>query len=125
MKKNVLIIEDDEDIQEYYRIVLSRLNLTILRAHNGREALSLIEAGNPVDLILLDIVMPVMDGEEFFRELHKTGGAPVPVVPCSCDNDTIGRLKKEGYQFPDVFLKNEGAARLREIVGKYLGAANG
>ena len=121
MKKTVLIVEDDEDIQEYYQIVLSRFDLNILRARNGREALSLLDAVKPVDLILLDIVMPVMDGEAFFRELQKAGRAGIPVVPCSCDNDTIGRLKKEGYAFPDVFLKNEGAARLRKIVGKYLG----
>jgi len=71
MKKTILIVEDEKSLQ---RILFKKLqqveNWEILQAFNGQEALDLIKK-QKVDLVLLDIVMPVMDGLTLLQELKQ------------------------------------------------------
>ncbi len=71
MKKTILIVEDEKSLQ---RILFKKLqqveNWDILQAFNGQEALDLIKR-RKVDLVLLDIVMPVMDGLTLLQELKQ------------------------------------------------------
>jgi CheY-like chemotaxis protein len=120
MNKRVLIIEDDEDIQEYYEIVLSHLNIEFLKAGNGKEALAIINSEKNIDLILLDVVMPVMDGEIFIKKLKKELKTNIPIIPCSCDDTSINRLKEIDDNFSDIFIKSQGAKHLKNIVKKAL-----
>ncbi|NTW22639.1 response regulator [Candidatus Falkowbacteria bacterium] len=73
MKKTILIVEDEKSLQ---RILFKKLqqveNWEILQAFNGQQALDLIKE-QQVDLILLDIVMPVMDGLTLLQELKDLG----------------------------------------------------
>ncbi len=63
MKKKVLVVEDEESLRLLYEEELKAEGYDILTARNGREAIRQSEMGKP-DLIILDIVMPVMDGME-------------------------------------------------------------
>jgi len=63
MKKKILVVEDEEGLRLLYEEELKAEGYEILTARNGREAIQQLEAGKP-DLIILDIVMPVMDGME-------------------------------------------------------------
>jgi CheY-like chemotaxis protein len=63
MKKKILVVEDEEGLRFLYKEELEAEGYQILTAANGREALQQLEEGKP-DLIILDIVMPVMDGIE-------------------------------------------------------------
>ena len=63
----VLIIDDDPNIRLLARKVLGSLGITVLEAQDGAEGLSLTVNRDP-DLILCDVMMPVMDGMEFLRE---------------------------------------------------------
>ncbi|MFB3886000.1 MAG: response regulator [Thermodesulfobacteriota bacterium] len=63
MKKKILVVEDEESLRLLYKEELEAEGYQILTAANGREALQQLEQGKP-DLIILDIVMPVMDGME-------------------------------------------------------------
>jgi two-component system response regulator (stage 0 sporulation protein F) len=63
MKKKILVVEDEESLRLLYEEELKSEGYEVLTAGNGREAIELLETGEP-DLILLDIVMPVMDGME-------------------------------------------------------------
>jgi two-component system response regulator (stage 0 sporulation protein F) len=63
MKKKILVVEDEESLRLLYKEELTAEGYEILTAGNGREAIEQLETGKP-DLILLDIVMPVMDGME-------------------------------------------------------------
>ena len=63
MKKKILVVEDEESLRLLYEEELKAEGYEVLTAGNGREAIELLETGKP-DLIILDIVMPVMDGME-------------------------------------------------------------
>lgn len=84
MLKRVLFVEDDPDIQTVARMALEAIGgFTVLGCASGAEALERVEAFAP-DLILLDVLMPGMDGLETLRALRllpRIGGiAEVPVV---------------------------------------------
>jgi two-component system response regulator (stage 0 sporulation protein F) len=63
MKKKILIVEDEEGLRLLYEEELKAEGYEVITAGNGREAIQKLEEGKP-DLIILDIVMPVMDGLE-------------------------------------------------------------
>jgi CheY-like chemotaxis protein len=63
MKKKILVVEDEEGLRLLYKEELQAEGYEILTAGNGREAIQQLEEGKP-DLIILDIVMPVMNGIE-------------------------------------------------------------
>ncbi len=63
MKKKLLVVEDEESLRLLYEEELKAEGYDVLTAGNGREAIRQLETGKP-DLIILDIVMPVMDGME-------------------------------------------------------------
>ncbi len=90
----VLIVEDDEDIGDLLQATLSPPH-ECLRAANGLEALQLVEFGEP-DVILADIMMPVMDGFEFVKRLRadrQRGATPVIFLSALSAKDQI----RKGY----------------------------
>lgn len=62
----ILLVEDDHDIRVALRQSLEMANYQVISAPNGKDALRIIQKQKP-DLIILDMVMPLMDGEEFLR----------------------------------------------------------
>jgi signal transduction histidine kinase/ActR/RegA family two-component response regulator len=78
---SLLIVEDSEDSREALRAILEQLGAEVLLAGDGREALKIVAKMAP-DLVLCDLRMPVMDGFEFVRELHRAPASP-PVVAIS------------------------------------------
>jgi len=68
--KTVLIIDDDQDFQDIYSLYLQGASYHILRAGHGEEALEVLKKETP-DAIILDVIMPVMDGEAFYEILRK------------------------------------------------------
>ena len=79
MKKTVLVVDDERDIVELIRYNLSKEGMEVARAYNGREALE--KAASLPDLIILDVMMPVLDGLETCRRLKgDPRTARIPVV---------------------------------------------
>ena len=68
MKKKILLVEDEESLRLLYEEELMAEGYEVLIARNGREALRQLEETTP-DLIILDIVMPVMDGMETLGQI--------------------------------------------------------
>lgn len=118
--KTLLIVEDDTDIQDYYQILLAGLEVRMLCAFTGKQGLAFVDAGEPIDLILLDIVLPEMGGEEFFRELRQVRKAATRVIVCSVDEKLIEPLRSIG-PIQGTFLKGDPGNALVAMIRTQLG----
>jgi signal transduction histidine kinase len=67
----VLVVDDEEPVRAFTRTALERLGYRVLIAENGREALDLLCGHADVNLVLLDVIMPVLGGAEAFLEMRK------------------------------------------------------
>lgn len=116
MKKTILIVDDDIHIGNLLEETLLRENYTILRTYSGTEAALLLERERP-DLILLDLMLPGLSGEELLRRIR---GIPVIVVSARADLDSKVSLLLGGAAdyitkpFQTRELLARIAARLRE-----------
>jgi len=121
MRHNVLIVEDDEDLREMMAQILSLAGFNAATATNGREALDYLRRGDAPQLILLDLMMPVMDGWEFQRERRRDPDlAEVPVVVLSALDEA-----RAGEAATHEFMKKPlDFERLLQIVKGYCGPAS-
>ena len=99
MSGHILIVEDDPDIQDALRELLEMEGYRVATAANGKEALKQLEAGIPApektpQLILLDLMMPIMDGIQF-RSAQRADArlSSIPVVLMSADSQADKKLK--------------------------------
>jgi CheY-like chemotaxis protein len=81
-KAKVLIVEDNSDVRRLYAIGLNQRGFEVKLAANGAEAVERVDAERP-DVILLDWLMPLMDGGEVLRKLSGNGGASIPIIVIS------------------------------------------
>jgi CheY-like chemotaxis protein len=103
-KKKIMVIEDNKDLQEIYKHSFEKYGYEVVVEGNGLEGVEGVAKVLP-DVILLDLMMPGMDGFGFLKKINDTGGLSIPVIVCSniSDVDTINRAIKDGAQ--DVLLK--------------------
>ncbi len=82
--KSILIVDDDVDVREMLSQFFSIEGYTVATARNGQDALEQLRKGQQADLILLDLMMPVMDGWQFRVEQQRDPNlASIPVVVLS------------------------------------------
>jgi DNA-binding response OmpR family regulator len=89
----VLVVDDDPDILDALSEILEVEGYQVDRARNGREALQQLEQRLP-DLVLLDLMMPVMDGWEFARSLGPD--ARPPIIVLSADRNVSVKAREIG-----------------------------
>lgn len=103
MLKKILVVDDSALIHQMYRLVMGRYKCEIVDAMNGQEALDLLASHENVQLILLDVNMPVMNGVQFLEKAATSGiTKKIPVIIISTEGkeeDTIRGLKlgAKGY----------------------------
>jgi two-component system, chemotaxis family, chemotaxis protein CheY len=92
----VLVVDDDPDILEALSEILEAEGFEVRRAKNGLEALDRLGPLAP-DLVLLDLMMPVMDGWEFAQKMRQAGDyAKVPIIVLSADRNVGSKAKEIG-----------------------------
>jgi DNA-binding response OmpR family regulator len=93
LKRTILIIDDEIDaLTLLSRAIGTTFNL--VTKHDGNEALKWLQAGNVPDLILSDIMMPNMNGEEFIKILRTSKShRHTPIIVVSANNDVRTRIK--------------------------------
>jgi DNA-binding NtrC family response regulator len=87
MKRNILVVDDDPDMLRYTRVLLETERYEVSTAAGGAEALQWIQQGNHPDIVLLDVMMPGMDGLETLERLRNSIPA-LKVIMLSCLGDT-------------------------------------
>ena len=78
-KKRILVVDDSEDLREFFQVLLESAGYEVITASSGAEALEKIRAQRP-DLITLDLIMPGMDGLEFLTRMRSDLAPPLPPV---------------------------------------------
>jgi len=122
-KKKVLIVEDDSFVAEVYSTKLLEMGHGVQIAQNGEEGLALVEKEKP-DLILLDILMPVMGGIEMLEALKKKAewkNIPVILLTNVGEKESIQKVRNLGVQ--DYIIKShftpaEVIEKIETILGK-------
>jgi CheY-like chemotaxis protein len=86
MRDTVIVVDDSEDAQEFFGTTLSEAGFDVLQARNGRDALALVLDHPSPRLVIVDLLMPVMDGAELIDVLHCYKRlAQIPVLMVSAD----------------------------------------
>jgi DNA-binding response OmpR family regulator len=80
---SILVVDDDQDICEILRFILEAHDYRVDVAADGMDAWKHLVDGNRPGLILLDLMMPRMDGEQFLKKLRASRFAAIPVVMLS------------------------------------------
>lgn len=123
--KTILIAEDEDDLREMYTMALTNSGLRVLQAESGKKALEILnEKYTEVDLILLDIVMPEMDGFETLEELKKDERFKniTVLVSTNLDNDEdrqeVLKLGAADYFVKSKHTPTELTIKVKEIMAQ-------
>ena len=126
MAYTILIADDEAEIRELLRLYLENENYTVLEAADGHETLRLFRE-QKVDLCILDVMMPGMDGFHVLREMRKTSNLPVLMLSArDQDADKILGLNLGADDYlAKPFNPLEAAARVNAAIRRYysLGAS--
>jgi two-component system chemotaxis response regulator CheY len=113
---DILLAENDQDLRDAMTGMLRKAGYSVEAVANGQEALEWLDsAAHPPKLLLLDLIMPVMDGWQFLDEQQKTPrNAAIPVVVLSANGSFAGRSESIPFLRKPVALKP-----LLAVVGRY------
>ncbi|WP_281692653.1 response regulator transcription factor [Agathobaculum desmolans] len=116
MAKKILIVEDEANIRELLRLYLEREGYTVLEAENGVEGIKLWKSEKP-DMLLLDVMMPVMDGWAVCKEIRAE--SDVPIIMLTAKGETADRVSGLEMGADDYIVKPlempEVIARVRAV----------
>jgi DNA-binding response OmpR family regulator len=117
MMKTILVVDDDPSIIKFITGNLEANDYKVLKARDGEEALKVIEKESP-DLMILDIMMPNMDGFEVCRRLRDWSQLPVIMLSAKCDEEDKVKCLNMGAD--DYLCKpfglDEILARIRAVL---------
>lgn len=116
-KQRILIVDDDENIAELISLYLLKECFATEIAYNGRDALALVDSFNP-HLILLDIMLPDIDGYEICTEVRKT--KQTPIIMLSAKGEVFDKVLGLKLGADDYIMKpfdsNELVARVKAVL---------
>ncbi len=118
MTKKILIVDDEQTLIEVMKMCLETNGYEVVTANNGERGLMLWKQEKP-DLILLDCIMPKMDGVTFILEAHRREDLPpVPIIMLSAKEDAFGSMETD--KIVDRLSKPCGLDELMEKIEKYI-----
>jgi len=120
-ENRVVLITEDEEVNFFYlKTIFRKTEARIIRANNGKEAVDIIkEYQGQIDLILMDLNMPVMDGYEAMR-IIKTRHPEIPIIAQTAYTMTEDRLKCMQAGFNDYIAKPINRVALFRLVNANL-----
>ena len=117
MSAKVLVVDDDANIVKLLKLYLEKEEYNVITASNGAMALSMFKQENPA-IIILDIMMPEMDGNQVCREIRKT--SDVPIIMLTAKGETFDKVLSLELGADDYMVKpfdpKELIARVKAIL---------
>src|SRR5580704_3913979 len=117
---NVLVVDDDPHIRELVRVFLEREGLDVYEAADGVEAMATLESVK-ADMVILDVMMPNMDGWELCRRLRQSGDFPLLML--TAKGETSQKIKGFHLGTDDYLVKPfepvELVARVKALLKRY------
>ena len=117
MGARILTVEDDERIQAAMRLALEDEGYTVIEAASGEEALEAF-ARRPADVVLIDLMLPGIDGFEVCRSIRRTSDVPIVMVTARTDtHDVVAGLEAGADDYvTKPFVPKELSARIRALL---------
>lgn len=116
----ILIVDDDKNISELLRIYLDKEGYETVSAFDGEEALAVFEVEHP-NLVLLDIMLPKMDGRQVCREIRKT--SDTPIIMLTAKGETFDKVLGLDLGADDYIVKpfdaKEVVARVKAVLRRF------
>jgi len=120
IETKVLVVDDDSNIVDLIELYLQKEGYKVFKAFNGNEALKTFKE-KQIDIIILDVMMPVMDGYEVLKEIRKS--SQVPVLMLTAKGETFDRVLGLELGADDYMVKpfepKELVARIRAVLRRY------
>ena len=122
MSQLILVVDDEASLVSVVRGYLEQADYSVVTASNGREALFVAREQQP-DLIILDLMMPIMDGFAFIREYQREGSAPIIALTARMDemDKVLGLEMGADDYITKPFSPRELVARVRAILRRASG----
>lgn len=118
--RTVLLLEDNDSVRELLKVLLETEGYSIIEAANGKDGLDKAESLNP-DLMILDLMMPGVDGESVLRTMRRHSRlSKVPVLVVSGKYESLQNLRDligEENIFPKPFEPSKMLDRIGELIG--------
>ncbi|MBR3149041.1 MAG: response regulator transcription factor [Eubacterium sp.] len=125
MADKILVVDDDLNISELLKLYLENDGYLVFVAHDGQEAVDLFRSKTP-DLVLLDIMLPKMDGWQVCREIRKTSSAPI--IMLTAKGETFDKVLGLELGADDYVVKpfdaKEVMARVKAVLRRTKGSGD-
>jgi len=121
-KANILVVDDEEPIVEFVESYLVNCGYTVYKAYNGKDALAIFNRA-PLSLILLDLMLPDISGEDVCRTIRKTSRVPIIMLTAKVEEESI--LKGLDIGADDYVTKPFSPRQLVARVGALLRRTEG
>ncbi len=122
MLKKVLVIDDSALIHQMYKMVLMRYRCTVINALNGQDGLDKLEKNPDVDLMLVDINMPLMNGLEFIQKVKASGNyEQIPIIIVSTEGKEEDTHRGLAIGAKGYVKKPFQPSDLHNLIGKLFG----
>ncbi|MCH5190052.1 MAG: response regulator transcription factor [Oscillospiraceae bacterium] len=122
LKGKILVVDDNVNICDLLRMYLEKEDFTVSQAHNGLDAIKIFEEEKP-DLLLLDIMLPGLDGWQVCREIRKT--SDVPIIMVTAKDETFDKVLGLELGADDYITKpfdtKEVVARVKAVLRRTAG----
>lgn len=120
MKTRILLVDDDPNIRQLVRLYLEKEGFDVTEAARGDEALQMFRT-SPPNLMLLDIMLPEMDGWQVCREVRKISN--IPIIMLTAKDDTFDKVLGLELGADDYVVKpfdsKELVARIKAVIRRY------
>ena len=125
VEAEILVVEDDERIRKALRLALEEEQYRVVEAGTAEEAIEIFRR-RPAQLVLIDVMLPGLDGFDLCRSLRRSSDVPIIMVTARADShDVVAGLEAGADDYvPKPFVPKELSARIRALLRRVRGTEN-